>query len=470
MLTLVPGSNIQLVVASDLTVRSRHIKDYIAWVVTAGCKLTFPSGTRDNAHQPVRIVNTSASPVGLVFSTTSYEVVQPGQTVDVMCVRQATGTFVWTMLNSTMPDDKWCTWTPTVTQTGGPATVTTVARYKIVDGLCLFDIHISTADGAGTTAITITPPVVPSDTNSYWACQGTAIVAGTATDALGWIDCLHDTYANRLIQFRALPAFTDDAACSLHVSGFYETSGFDVWTSTLAYTGGSPTMGAQVGRYKVIDGLCFFNLYLSDTDPDGVATAMTATLPVEPAHLDVNIPVHAVELQNATYSNPVVYIDTTQATAASRVLTTNKLDALVDGEAIQLYISGCYPVAGSSYGSDVPVGTYTTGTPGSAATNFKGATVKSRGFGFICGSTTSTDGNGCTAVTVAIPGLVGKYAARHIALAAQELVNATYTNACGYVNADSTTVSDRATVQFSAFSTATDAQAWALRYAGILEL
>ena len=476
MLTLIPGGSPQLSIAADYTVKNRDLRNYYAFIVTAACTITFPTCSRENANCPVWIVNGASGPVTLALSSNSTKIVPAGKIIEIVGLRVATGTFAWGGLDQYDTDDTWDTWTSTLTWGTASPTLATVAvdtmvgRYKLVNGICWFDLNIACDDGNGASSLTCSLPFIPNDINAYFACQATENVNGVVTNAMGWIDCLHNTEANRTVNFAAFTAWTNAVASSIKISGFYEVADWTAWTPTVTQAGASTTL-VTVARYKIVDDLCFFNIYSSCADCDANTTGITFSLPVTPQHLDIAIPVFAQELKNTTYTDPIGYIDTTQATAASRVITMNAFTtwASAGAEPVHCIVSGVYPIAKQT--TAVPVGTYTIATPTTAAANFIGAYKMGNGFAWVAGSTTSADGNACTGVTVKLPASVtAKYADRDISLASQELVNATYSNACGYIDGNNTTIADRQKIQFSKFSTATDAQAWALRYMGIIEV
>lgn len=111
------------------------------------------------------------------------------------------------------------------------------------------------------------------------------------------------------------------------------------WIPTLTWTTGTPE-GSVVtkARYKIVDGVCYFNFYYSATDGNA-ATALTISLPVPPKDNDSFITLEAQEKSDTTWSNPLAYIDDGATTIAFRSLTT-----IADTKAVIVMVAGSYEI------------------------------------------------------------------------------------------------------------------------------
>lgn len=111
------------------------------------------------------------------------------------------------------------------------------------------------------------------------------------------------------------------------------------WIPTLTWTTGTPE-GSVVtkARYKIVDGVCYFNFYYSATDGNA-ATALTITLPVPPKDNDSVISLIAQEKSDTTWSDPLAYIDDGATTIAFRSLTT-----IADTKAVIVMVTGSYEI------------------------------------------------------------------------------------------------------------------------------
>lgn len=117
----------------------------------------------------------------------------------------------------------WTAWTPTLTwATGTPASVTTVARYTITDGICHFTFRTTSADSNGCTGLTVTLPKTPKDINTMHAVTSRQLNDATWLDPMGYIDMTDDTPANRLLTFHGFATVADGATVTVEVSGEYE--------------------------------------------------------------------------------------------------------------------------------------------------------------------------------------------------------------------------------------------------------
>lgn len=101
-------------------------------------------------------------------------------------------------------------WTPTFAwTTGDPSGVSYVARYRKDAEVCEGYLYLYGLDGSGATAVTISPPVTPQDTNARvaFACMqeiSGVYIAGVTMD----LDCANATPANRIFTIRNMNAWS----------------------------------------------------------------------------------------------------------------------------------------------------------------------------------------------------------------------------------------------------------------------
>lgn len=117
----------------------------------------------------------------------------------------------------------WRTWTPTLTWgTADPASLTTVARYKVTDGVVKFKLYITSADANACSSLTATLPITPADINSYTRVSSLQLNDATYLDPMGYIDQLDGTAGNRLLKFYSFATVADTKTVTIEVSGEYE--------------------------------------------------------------------------------------------------------------------------------------------------------------------------------------------------------------------------------------------------------
>lgn len=115
-------------------------------------------------------------------------------------------------------DQDWQSWTPTLTWTGTPPlTPTTVAKYKQIGSTVHFNLSITSTDGNGATALTITLPIAPKVNSTTISLNAQEKVNTTWTNPLAYI-----VDSGSLIQFRSFSTATDNVALEVLVSGSYE--------------------------------------------------------------------------------------------------------------------------------------------------------------------------------------------------------------------------------------------------------
>jgi len=149
-----------------------------------------------------------------VTSTTGFQNVE-GATVGI-------GTVTNTQTAVPMAGDLPKAYTPTLAwMTGTPATITTIARTWRYLTTVWFVVDISSANGNGATALTITLPTTPTNNGNNIPCSALQLNNTTWSDPLAYI--LADG-SNNKINFRAFTPVAAGNAIKIQVSGFYEMS------------------------------------------------------------------------------------------------------------------------------------------------------------------------------------------------------------------------------------------------------
>jgi hypothetical protein len=111
------------------------------------------------------------------------------------------------------------------------------------------------------------------------------------------------------------------------------------WTPTVTWTTGTPAGSvAQTARYTTIGNICYFNYSYTATDGNG-ATALTITLPVTAKDNNALFSLSSQQKQNATWSNPLAYIDDDSDGISFRSLST-----CTDTQAVEIIVSGFYEI------------------------------------------------------------------------------------------------------------------------------
>lgn len=461
--------------AASASITSRNVKEYGHFVATAAhIVLTLCDPEAAVQDQEIRFTNASSGFITIVTSQDSVDetdgiALAPGGSVELECVRKTSASpweWSWTVQGADNPI-KWAEWTPTNTfTTATPTLSSAVYRYQVEEGLLHFEVDIATTDGAGATALTMTLPFISQDLDVVVPVTANVTIGtGTPTNILGYVDCTNATAETRaLIQFRNFQTLTDDTAARIRISGVVPLWGVNTFTSTPAWTG-SPTVTSTTGIYKVVDGTCYGFIHCIVADGKGASTA-TFTLP---AHInDVNqlVAAEAIELVDATYSNPKAYVEALNATSANRLISFGSLSALTDGKACTLSVAFTYNLhADFVY---TPTETFGTATPASWASVFRYA-VHGRKCVFAYYGT-SADGNAASSLTVTLP-VVPQYAAYlRKSVASVQLVDTTYSCPAAYIDASQTTAASRAVLRFENLSACTDAKTATVMAAGQYEL
>jgi hypothetical protein len=112
----------------------------------------------------------------------------------------------------------WAAFDPTLAwATGTPASITEIARFKVTDKVCFFNVFIESADGNGATALDIPVPFAAKDNNSVISVSSQQLQNTTWTNPVAFLD---DDEGH--IGFRNFTTATSGQALTIIVSGFYE--------------------------------------------------------------------------------------------------------------------------------------------------------------------------------------------------------------------------------------------------------
>jgi hypothetical protein len=355
----------------------------------------------------------------------------------------------------------WTTGTP------GAGTITQDFQYSYHDGIMFFRGKVLTTDGAGATQLTCSLPKVPYYTATKIPIRASKSIDGTVTDAMGYIAADETTEASRVITFASPGTWTDDKTCWVEFSGWYPVAGFTSYTPSETWTTGTPASITKAGFYKVVDGVVF-GVYGTSSADNNAATQLVVLPPdrIHPPDTDTYVAVTGLALSNATYTNPYAYLDSANATEASRAFTLTNPPTWTDGQAVAVYMTYAYELnGGQAFGTKITSSaTWTTGTPGSQTVVGRYQVVDNQWCVFSA-YITSADSNGATELTFAPP-MVPALEDSRVMLDAYVLNNATHVYPSAYLAADETDIDDRL-VAFDLFPTCTDATTVTVRVSGI---
>lgn len=248
------------------------------------------------------------------------------------------------------PVRDFTSWTPTlVWGTADPASITTVAKYKVVDGIVFAYYQSSSADNNACSSLTVSlPENVPPDTDVYPAVSALALSNTTYTNPYGFIDCANATEASRVLGFSGFPACTDSQAVAMAAAMCYEIDGGVDWSDRVnaVWSTGTPASVTAVARYKVIDGQwCWFTAYLTSADSNG-ATELVMDAPMVALKQASRVQLNSYVLNNATNVYPSAYIAADEDDGADRKIIFDLFPACTDGNTVTVRVTGMFRVAG----------------------------------------------------------------------------------------------------------------------------
>jgi hypothetical protein len=397
-------------------------------------------------------------------------IVPPYESVKLRAVLSGS-TYYWRVVGNYMRSDmKTLTWVPTLAfTTATPTLVSESYDAWVVDGICYFIFDIYTDDGAGATALTITPPIRPKDTDVILPIEARCLVDTTYTDAQGYLEMANSTNTSRVISFNALPTWTDDKACHLYGAGFYEVAGggWEAWTPTTTYTTSNWDSATTAARTKSLDGAAHIVYYSTSADAKGVTAGVQFTPPTFPPDVNSYTALMSIDKcvagdDSVDYDNNFMYLDCDNATEASRLAATHAVGVMANGKAGTIYVAGVYEQYGWS--AFTPTFTFTGTAP---ATTSKVGRYKVRDgicyFNIYYARTADTAAP--TALTISGLPVTPKYGSRKIPVTGHQLVNTTYSNCMPVIYADQEGEADR-TLQFQKLSTFTASVAGKLFISG----
>lgn len=247
-------------------------------------------------------------------------------------------------------DGSFSTYTPTVTETGGPATPTAIGRFKIIENMVYGYVLFTDADGAGTTAITTSLPTNMQDWNAKIPVSSLELVDTTYSEPCAYIDAVTNTVADRIIKNNAFSTWTDNVAIKYSVAFCYPLFGaqnYDLYTAmTFASAALTPASvdAADVSKFTVdlFDRVWWMGYW---TSADGNACAsLTILPPCPPKSGSGRIQLSAQKLVNATWSNPGMYLDADETDPDDRVANFHDLGTFTNAQAAALAFCGVYPI------------------------------------------------------------------------------------------------------------------------------
>lgn len=251
------------------------------------------------------------------------------------------------------PVHGFATYTPTLAwdQSTAPASLTTVAFYRIIDGLCWGVFMTSSADNNAATGLTFTTPEgVPVDTDAYVAAACGVLSNATWSNGMAYVDCANATAASRLVTFptNSWPTMTDTEAMAAAVAFVFEMEGGVSFSSNMSrsFTTGTPASLTVSARHKVVDSeWCWFEVYMTSADSNG-ATNLAFKPPVVPVKTTNDWRLNCYVLNNATVVAAKAYLDSNQTDPDDRLVRFTAHPTCTDAATVTYRISGFYKVAG----------------------------------------------------------------------------------------------------------------------------
>jgi hypothetical protein len=294
-----------------------------------------------------------------------------------------------------------------------------------------------------------------------------SIDSAVPTNPIAFIDCLNNTAASRLITCHGLATLTDDKTCTIRIKGTYPVYGARTYTPTLAATGGTPTSTSIVGLYQIEGNTCYNWVYqvLSD-GKNATAATYTPAIPVKDTNQYVSG--EGFALVDATYSDPMPYMNATHDTMASRLISFNNLPTLTDTKGCALAVAVVYEMDG--WFSYTPTETWGT-EPASWASSMRYYVDREARICHVIYTGTSADGNGNAAnsLTITLP-VVPKYGTNKSLLSGYQIIDTTDNKPAPYIDHSQTTGALRALIRFEDLTLMTDAKTSTVWAAGFFEI
>lgn len=477
-----------LTTSSTLSLLEKNVS-YL--VETAGIVTTLPPPKYFAPTEGVEFQDNSGgwstikAPSGYYFTgDISSIVLGPYQNVRIKRIRPLSGTVeanYYAAYGNHTRSEELLTWNPTPTWgTADPSPLTSAYHAWVIDGICFGIAQLSTSDGNAADSLVIPLPLRPVDRDHFVPVICQEIVDGTDSNPLARIDMADSTNTNRVIEFDAWSTWTNAKSCSLYLAFFYEVEpgAWETWINAETYGTSTWNSVTEVSRTKAIYGMkngevasqvvCFIS-DLRTADAKGVTSSVTITTPNHPLDTNMYYPVIGHDKCTAgddsvDYDDMLMLLDSTNATEASRTAVSNAVGVMANGKAAEAYFAGI--VEGFGWDAATPTLDWTAATDPTMASNAARFTV----VGPLCffhGWLSTTDGNGATALTIALTGMpTPKNLGCKIPLAAMQTVNTTDSNPHAKLRADQQADADRVYINFDNFSTCTDAVGAYVYYMG----
>jgi len=111
------------------------------------------------------------------------------------------------------------------------------------------------------------------------------------------------------------------------------------WNPTLTWGTADPASVTTVGRYKIVDNVCFFNLMVSSADGNA-ASSLSIAVPATPKDNNSMVCFAAQQLVDTTWTNPMAWLDDDSGGIVFRAFSV-----ATDGTALTVIVSGQYEIA-----------------------------------------------------------------------------------------------------------------------------
>jgi hypothetical protein len=383
----------------------------------------------------------------------------PGESVHLWCQKISATAYAWLRQGKDYLPKPVALAAGNYTATWGtatPAPITALIMVYKYKGICWVQGQLSGTDGNAASSLTLAlKGCIPQDLDLFAALTAEQIVDGAKTPNFeAYVDCSDNTPGNRgVIAFRNFAALTDTKEWSIKFSGAFPMYGATSYTSTPAWTGGSPTVTSTTAFFIDVDGEVYWWLHCIGTNGAN-ATDVTFTPPLYPEDMGLYTAGRGYQLVNAAYTSPLPYTDCDHATPGSRLIGFKAPVTFTTAVAFAVVAAGHYPLHNNI--AVTPVETFTGTMPALWTTNHvMRASKTGRVLNFHYYST-STDGNGCTDMDIPLPA-VPIYASMTALCPGFQLVNTAKSNPRSYVDYSQAVGTTRATIQQGALSAFTDA-------------
>lgn len=241
-------------------------------------------------------------------------------------------------------------YTPTLAWgTADPASITTNAVYKEVDGFMFVAGMTSSQNNNAASSLTVSTPVnVVPDTDSYISISSGILSNTTWVNGQAYLDANNATEASRLFGFSKWPTMTSGQAIAVGWAAIYPMDGGIDWHSEVGqvWTTGTPASVSPKARYGMIGReYCWFEIYMTSADSNG-ATNLTAKCPMTPMLQDNDVRINCHVMNNATPVMPQAKILASESDPADRIIVCDAFPTCTDAQLVTVRLSGVFRVAG----------------------------------------------------------------------------------------------------------------------------